>query len=205
MNEQLSYLNDKPRQPRTRVPAPVKALHEALAPYMDVCTLRTLAAHGGDVREALTAPDVPPQVEQLLDLLALILRPTVREQIKGPSDLAALLMVEMARFDQEHLRVACLDTKNRVQVMHTVYVGSVDSAAIRVGEVFKEAIRRNSPAIILVHNHPSGDCKPSPEDVRVTRQIIDAGKLLDVSVLDHLVIGHGQYTSFREQGLAFLR
>ena len=69
----------------------------------------------------------------------------------------------------------------------------------------RDAIRQNAPCLILVHNHPSGDPTPSPEDVFVTRQIVDAGKLLDVEVLDHLVIGHGRYVSMRERGLGFVK
>lgn len=126
-----------------------------------------------------------------------------RFQIKSPADAAQLMQLEMSHLDQEHLRAICLDTKNRVQKVHTVYVGSLNSALIRVGEVFKEAIKLNSAAIVVVHNHPSGDPTPSPEDVLVTRQIIDAGKLLDVDVLDHLVIGQGRFVSMRERGLAF--
>ena len=126
-----------------------------------------------------------------------------RFQIRSPTDAASLLMAEMAHLDQEHLRTVLLDTKNRVQTIHTVYVGSLNSAIIRVGEVFKEAVRRNSAALIVAHNHPSGDPTPSSEDLLVTRQIIDAGKLLDVEVLDHLVICQGRYVSLRERGLAF--
>jgi len=114
----------------------------------------------------------------------LLAGPDERMQIKSPSDAAALLMVEMGHLDQEHLRVVLLDTKNRVQQVATIYIGSVNSAMIRVGEVFKEAIRRNSAALIMAHNHPSGDPTPSPEDVLVTHQIIEAGKLLDCEVLD---------------------
>lgn len=126
-----------------------------------------------------------------------------RFQIRSPSDAANLLMVEMGHLDQEHLRTILLDTKNNVQTISTVYIGSVNSALIRVGEVFKEAIRRNSTALILAHNHPSGDPTPSTEDILVTRQIVEAGKLLDCDVLDHLVIGAGKYISMRERGLGF--
>jgi DNA repair protein RadC len=90
-----------------------------------------------------------------------------------------------------------------VQAIPTVYVGSLNTAVIRVGEVFKEAIRWNSPAVIIAHNHPSGDPTPSPEDVQVTRQIVEAGQLLDIEVLDHLVIGQNRYISLRERGLGF--
>ena len=126
-----------------------------------------------------------------------------RMQIKSPADVAHLLMLEMSHLDQEHLRRVLLDTKNRLQGISTVYVGSLNAALIRVGEVFKSALKRNSAALIVVHNHPSGDARPSPEDILVTRQIVQAGKLLDVGVLDHLVIGHGCFVSMRERGLGF--
>ncbi len=126
-----------------------------------------------------------------------------RPQIKSPADVANLLLLEMSHLEQEQLRTVLLDTKNRVQEIATIYVGSVNSAQIRVGEVFRDAIRRNSAAIIVAHNHPSGDPTPSPEDILVTRQIVEAGKLLDIDVLDHLVIGRGRYVSMRERGLGF--
>jgi DNA repair protein RadC len=107
-----------------------------------------------------------------------------RRQVKSPTDIADLLLLEMSHLDQEHLRTVLLDTKNRVQAITTVYIGSLNASMIRVGEVFKEAVRRNSAALIVAHNHPSGDASPSPEDVLVTREIVAAGKLLDVDVLD---------------------
>jgi DNA repair protein RadC len=128
-----------------------------------------------------------------------------RRQIKSPNDVANLLMLEMSHLDQEHLRTVLLDTKNRIQAISTVYIGSLNTSMVRVGEVFKEAVRRNSSALIVVHNHPSGDATPSPEDVLVTREIVQAGKLLDVDVLDHLIIGHGVWVSLRERGLGFDR
>lgn len=126
-----------------------------------------------------------------------------RPQIRAPQDAAQLMLIEMSHLDQEHLRVICLDTKNRVQTIQTLYVGSLNSSLLRVGEVYKEAIRRNSSAIIVVHNHPSGDPNPSADDIQVTRDIMAAGKLLDVDFLDHLIIGHGQWISMRERGLGF--
>lgn len=126
-----------------------------------------------------------------------------RLQIKSPTDISQLLMLEMSHLDQEHLRTVLLDTKNRVQAISTIYVGSLNASLVRVGEVFKEAIKRNSAGLIVVHNHPSGDPTPSPEDVLVTREIVSAGRLLDVEVLDHLVIGQGRFVSLRERGLGF--
>ncbi len=128
-----------------------------------------------------------------------------RFQIRSPTDAAQLMQIEMSHLDQEQLRAICLDTKNRVQKIQTVYVGSLNASMVRIGEVFKEAIRLNSASIIVVHNHPSGDPTPSPEDIIVTRQMIDAGRLLDIDVLDHLVIGNGRFVSMRERGLAFVK
>jgi DNA repair protein RadC len=126
-----------------------------------------------------------------------------RLQVKSPADIVPLLMLEMGCLDQEHLRTVLLDTKNYVQAIHTVYVGSLNTSLIRVGEVFKEALKRNSASIIVCHNHPSTDATPSPEDVLVTREIVAAGKLLDIEVLDHLVIGQGRFVSLRERRLGF--
>jgi DNA repair protein RadC len=126
-----------------------------------------------------------------------------RFQIKSPADVARLMQAEMGMLEQEHLRVICVDTKNRIQHIHTVYIGSLNASMVRVGEVFREAVRRNSAAIVVVHNHPSGDPTPSPEDVLVTREIVQAGKILDIDTLDHLVIGTGRYISMREHGLGF--
>lgn len=129
--------------------------------------------------------------------------PNERPTISSPADAAHLLMPEMSTFDQEHLRVILLDTRNRVLAIVELYKGSLNSATIRVGEVFKDAVRRNAAGIIVVHNHPSGDPAPSPDDVAVTRMLVEAGKLLDVQVCDHLVIGAGRFVSLKERGLGF--
>ncbi len=133
----------------------------------------------------------------------LVTAPEARPQVKSPADAANLLLGEMALLEQEHLRTVLLDTKNHVLKVHTVYIGSLNTAVVRVGELFREAIRLNSAAVIVAHNHPSGDPTPSPEDVSVTRQIVQAGKLLDIDVLDHLVIGQSRWVSLKERGLGF--
>ncbi|MBN1886671.1 MAG: DNA repair protein RadC [Thermoflexales bacterium] len=133
----------------------------------------------------------------------LVTAPDERPQVKNPADAANLLMGEMSLLEQEHMRVMLLDTRNRVQGVHTVYQGSLNTTAVRVGELFREAVRANCAAIIVAHNHPSGDPSPSPEDVAVTQQIVSAGKLLDIDVLDHLVVGHNRWVSLRERGLGF--
>src|SRR5215211_12811 len=130
--------------------------------------------------------------------------PDERPAINSPADAAALVQYEMSALEQEHLRVMLLDRRNRVLETVEVYKGSVNSSQIRVGEVFKEAVRKNASALIVIHNHPSGDPTPSPDDVAVTRAIVQAGKLLDVDVLDHLVIGGaGKWVSLKEKGLGF--
>ena len=133
----------------------------------------------------------------------LVASPVDRPLVKSPGDGANLLMGEMSVLEQEHLVAIILDTKNHVLKVHTVYIGSLNSAQVRVGEVFKEAIRCDAAAVIVAHNHPSGDPTPSPEDVGVTRQIVEAGKLLNIDVLDHLVIGQGRWVSLKERGLGF--
>lgn len=133
----------------------------------------------------------------------LLAGPDERLQVRRPADAAELMQLEMSHLDHEQLRVICLDTKNFVQKMVTVYIGSVNSSQVRVAEIFKEGVRLNSTGLIIVHNHPSGDPTPSPEDVEVTRALVQAGKLLDIEVLDHLVIGRGRYISMRERGLGF--
>jgi len=133
----------------------------------------------------------------------LLAQPGERLQIKSPADIAPLLIAEMSHLDQEELRVILLDTKNRVLKLHTVYRGSLNASMVRIGEVFKEPIKLNAAAIIVAHQHPSGEPTPSPEDVLVTREIVQAGKLLDIDTLDHLVIGHGCYISMRQRGLGF--
>jgi len=129
--------------------------------------------------------------------------PEDRPAIHSPQDAADLLRYEMSALEQEELRVVLLDNRNRLIGSETVYRGSVNSSPVRIGELFKAAIRRNAVGVIVVHNHPSGDPAPSPDDVAVTRAIVQAGKLLDIDVLDHLVIGAGKFVSLKERGLGF--
>ncbi len=126
-----------------------------------------------------------------------------RPSINSPADAASLVQAEMSLLEKEHLRVLLLDRRNRVLDIIEVYQGSVSSSQVRVGEIFQPAVSRMASAIVVCHNHPSGDPTPSPDDVAVTRAILQAGKLLDIELLDHLVIGQGKWVSLKERGLGF--
>jgi DNA repair protein RadC len=150
-------------------------------------------------------PAKAAQIKAALELGKRLLAasPEERAQVRTPSDVANLMMMEMGLLEQEQLRTVLLDTRNYIMRITDVYTGSLNTAVIRVSEVFREAIRSNSAAIILVHNHPSGDPTPSPEDVRVTEMVAEAGRLLDIDVLDHLIIGRNRFASLKERGLGF--
>lgn len=126
-----------------------------------------------------------------------------RISIHSPKDVADFVQYEMGVLDQEELRVLLLDTRNRLEKMEKLYKGSLNSSTVRIGELFKEAIRRNVASIIIIHNHPSGDPSPSPEDINLTRAAVQAGKILDVEVLDHIIIGRDRFVSLKDKGLGF--
>jgi DNA repair protein RadC len=127
-----------------------------------------------------------------------------RRPIKSPADAAAILQPLLMHREQEYLYVILLDTRNRVMAEPIeVYHGSLNTSLIRVSEVFRDAVKVNAAAIVVGHNHPSQSPDPSPEDVAVTRAIVEAGKLLDVPLLDHLVIGNPRWVSLKERGLGF--
>ena len=126
-----------------------------------------------------------------------------KPQVRSPSDIANLVMSEMSHLVQEELWVLNLDTKNHVLKTTKLYRGSVSQNMIRVSEIFREAITLNAAAVALAHNHPSGDPTPSPEDIHVTEQVVRAGRVLDIEVLDHLITGDQRYVSLKERGLGF--
>ena len=116
---------------------------------------------------------------------------------------AALLVSDMQDLQQEQVRIILLNSVRQVTGIHTVYVGTLNASVIRIAELFREAVINNCPALIIVHNHPSGTATPSPEDIELTHTVIAAGQLLDITVLDHIIISQGAYTSIKEMGLAF--
>ena len=126
-----------------------------------------------------------------------------REVVKCPDDVFKLVKDEMGFLEQEELRVVLLNNRNQVIKIERIYTGNINTAVIRIADIFKLAIRENSTNLVVVHNHPSGDPTPSQEDVNVTKQFIEAGKLLGIEILDHLVIGQQQFVSLKEKGLGF--
>lgn len=176
---------------------------------------RLLKTTGGLYALARTSPDEIAQLHgigkakaaKIVAALELGFRITTsalsqRPQVYNARD-AVQLMRDMGVLTQEHVRVMMLDSSRHLITTKTLYIGTVSAAVIRVAEVLREAIIRNSPAIILVHNHPSGDKKPSPEDINLTRALISAGNLMDIQLVDHIIIAGHEWTSLRELGMGF--
>ncbi len=126
-----------------------------------------------------------------------------RPVIHSPGDAARILMPVLAQREQEYMIVMPLDTRNRMLDVVEVYHGSLNASMVRIGELLRPALQRNAASIVAAHNHPSGDPTPSPEDINLTRSLVQAGKLMDIECLDHLVIGQGRWVSLKEKGLGF--
>ena len=165
----------------------------ARATYGELCSLKGVS--DAKACQILSALELGRRVVSL--------HPEDRAVIRCPEDVANLLGAEMSLLDQEHLRVILLDTKNRVTGVSEIYIGNVNLSVVRAAEVFRPAIRQNSTSILVVHNHPSGDPTPSPEDVTMTEQLRSAGDLLGIEVLDHIILGGQSHASLKEQGLGF--
>jgi len=120
--------------------------------------------------------------------------------VRTPADVGDRLLAEMEPLEREELRVLLLDTKNVVRGSRMVYLGNLAGSAVRVGEVFRDAVRACAASVVVVHNHPSGDPAPSGEDLRITSELADAGRLLDIELLDHVIVGRGRWTSLRALG-----
>lgn len=192
------------QQPAEALSKQERALRKALSAYLNLHDLRRLAASGENVLAALKrSEEVPQDIQALLSLLQAVFTPAPDERIQQAADIAALLMVEMSQLDHEEFWEICLDAKNHVQRIHHLYKGSVDSAVVRIGELFRLPLLLNSAYLIVAHNHPSGDPTPSAEDIETTRLMVQAGELLQVEVLDHLIVGQGRWLSMREKRLGW--
>ena len=163
------------------------------------------------VEELAQMPGIGPA--KAIELLAafelgrrlLTMQPEERPTVQSPEDIVNLLAPEMSAFEQEHLRVVLLDAKHRISAIREVYIGSLNASPVRVSELFREAVRQASAAIVIVHNHPSGDPTPSPEDIQVTRDARRAGEILDIELLDHLILGQQRFVSIKESTSVFTR
>jgi DNA repair protein RadC len=124
-----------------------------------------------------------------------------RVVIRSPVEISSLLMEEMRHLQKEVFKIVMLNTKNHIIKHLNISVGCLNSSIVHPREVFSEAVKVGCSALLLVHNHPSGDPGPSTEDIETTQRLINAGSILGIKVLDHIVIGDGRYISFREQGL----
>jgi DNA repair protein RadC len=147
------------------------------------------------------------KASQIQAALQLGIRANIQQQartiIKSADDVAQLMCAEMSLFEQEVVRVLVLDTRNHLIQAPDVYRGSVHSAHIRIAELLREPIRANASAVIVVHNHPSGDPTPSAADISMTKMLIEAGKLMDIDVLDHVIMAGGRHASMRDLKLGF--
>jgi DNA repair protein RadC len=123
-----------------------------------------------------------------------------RLYLTGPEDVADMFMREMATLDREHFRAVLLNTKNRILGVRTISIGSLNASIVHAREVFKAAVAESAQAIVLVHNHPSGLPEPSSEDIVVTERLAEAGRILGIEILDHIVLGSQGFVSLKELG-----
>lgn len=124
-------------------------------------------------------------------------------KIHSVRDVANLLLLEMSLLEYEELRVIGLNIKNEIRFMETIYKGSINSVVVKMAQILRQPILTQCASVILVHNHPSGDPTPSPEDVHMTEIVCESGSLLDIAVLDHVIIGRNRFVSLKERGLGF--
>jgi DNA repair protein RadC len=129
--------------------------------------------------------------------------PDSKIYIHSPEDAANVIVTMLSALEREELWVCSLNTRNRLIRMDQMYRGSLNQSQVRVGEIFRPALIYNAASIIIAHNHPSGDPTPSTDDVAITKSVVQAGKLLDIQVLDHLVVGDGRFVSLKQRGLGF--
>ena len=213
-------LDDRPRERLQKYGADLLSLAELLAIILRTGTTgenvielasKLLAKYNGlaglmsaDFHELSAEHGLgPAKTAQLKAALELgkrlsMLQPEKRYQIKSSSDAANIVKLDMMYLDHEEMHILLLDTRNQLVERVRRYKGTVNSSVLRSAEIFRSAIVRNCPSVIICHNHPSGDPTPSPEDLDVTEQLVASGKLLDIEVLDHLIIGNPRFVSLKQ-------
>lgn len=184
-----------------------------LANLPNVAVAQQVIVQAGGLRGLSRAQAIPgisadqsAQIRAAVELARRIFAATAgQEPLRSPADAGALLCARIGLEPQEHFVVVCLDNKLRIVAIHTAYIGTVNDLTIRIGEVYREPVRIGAASIIIAHNHPSQDTTPSPSDIRVTRQIVRAGALLDIPCVDHLIVTTDSWASLRDQRLGFTR
>lgn len=181
-------------------PASRRSAHRLLDRFGTLADV--MRADPAELRVAGVAPSIAVRPSAALELGRRVARrpPAGPWVVRTPADAAEPMVDAMGSLDREELRVLLLDTKNAVVAQRTVYRGNLAGSSVRVGEVYRDAVRRCAAAVVVAHNHPSGDPSPSGEDLRITAELAEAGRLLDIELLDHLVIGRGRWTSLRAVG-----
>jgi len=172
--------------------------YDAVAPLARADAAELRARYGLTERQAYRLKDAVTLTLRLLHSGG-----PERFRIRSPHDVADLMRPRLGGLPHEEMWVLLLNTKNHVVAEIQLYVGTIDSCPVRIAEIFREAVRRNARNLILVHNHPSGSENPSPEDVALTRDAVRAGKLLDITIVDHVVIGAHAHLSLKETGLGW--
>jgi len=199
MSSNLSNMAD---EELLEVILPKQAVRELMTEYGSVqhVLLQTSVQELAKVRGI--GPTKARQLQYLCELAKRIYRVNTKlpPVIRAPQDVFERV-VDMQHLPVEQFRVLYLNTKNGILAEETVSQGTVSSALVDPRAVFSRAVRLMAATVILIHNHPSGDPSPSPEDIALTRKLVEAGKVLDVQVVDHLVVGQGRYISFKEKGL----
>ena len=171
------------------------------------CTLFEGRSLADMLRAPLTFEGIgEKRAEKLYDLQEVTRRLMVREAeskitvIHGPEDVAHAIMPRFRYESKEHFSLVCLNTKNHIIAIEDVSIGSLQASIVHPREVFLTAIKYHSASIILCHNHPSGNTEPSREDIEITGRLCEAGRILGIEVVDHLIFGHNDWISLKERG-----
>lgn len=189
-------------------------LAHTLREKADSYTLKELLHHYPTMLQLLNAteeelqqitgigPTKARQIRSIIELSRLLSAPTKDERyvIRSPKDAFNLLKGELTPLTQEHFIVIGLNTKNHVLFTHTVTIGTLNSSLVHPREVFRPLIKKSACSCIVAHNHPSGDSTPSAEDINVTKRLVQAGEIIGIELLDHIIIGLDEFTSLKEKG-----
>lgn len=177
---------------------------EALLSYFQGDLANIYCASAGEIAKVKgIGIQTAARIKAALSLSIAMSTTSERATIQSPADAVSFVQAEMSLLEKEHLRVMLIDVRGKLIEIVEVYVGSVNCMQVRLAEVFAPAVRRMASSIILIHNHPSHDPTPSPDDIALTRCAVQAGNLLNIDLRDHIVIGRPGWKSIKEMGLVF--